>query len=104
MDLVAFVRGMQPHWCGGVIYSHSKVWVSYGIYWFTYLLSQQNNKCFLLEWLACDHGPQNHHKGHFFKKNKLSIDVWIVRIGQYLAETQLFATIWCKKKIKQLKI
>ncbi len=43
------------------------------------------------------------HKGHFFKIviyasseswiNKLSIDVWFVMIGQYLAEIQLFVNL-----------
>ncbi len=38
------------------------------------------------------------HKGKFFefeiyKINKLSIDVWFVRIGQYLAEIQLFENL-----------
>ncbi len=41
------------------------------------------------------------HKGHFFKNwdlyiiwiNKLSIDVWFVMIGQYLAEIQLFENL-----------
>ncbi len=35
--------------------------------------------------------------------NKLSIDVWFVRIGQYLAETQLFENLKseiCAKKSK----
>ncbi len=42
---------------------------------------------------------QNSHKGQFFeieiyiRINKLSIGVWFVRIGQYLAEIQLFE-IW----------
>ncbi len=43
------------------------------------------------------------HKGQFFETeiytsseswiNKLSIDVWFVRIGQYLAEIQLFENL-----------
>ncbi len=33
------------------------------------------------------------HKGTFFEINKLSIDVWFVRIGQYLAEIQLFENL-----------
>ncbi len=51
--------------------------------------------------MKCDPGPQN--KGTFFEIkiytlyeswiNKLSIDVWFVMIGQYLAEIQLFENL-----------
>ncbi len=30
---------------------------------------------------------------HYLKVNKLSIDVWFVRIGHYLAEIQLFENL-----------
>ncbi len=55
------------------------------------------------------------HKGKFFDieiytlyeswTNKLSIDVWFVRIGQYLAEMQLFENLESEgaKKIKILR-
>ncbi len=33
------------------------------------------------------------HKGNFFQLKKLSIDVWFVRIGEYLAEIQLFENL-----------
>ncbi len=33
------------------------------------------------------------HKGQFCEINKLSIDVWFVMIGQYLAEIQLFVNL-----------
>ncbi len=38
--------------------------------------------------MTLDH--KTSHKGPFFEINKLSIDVRFVRIGQYLAEIQLF--------------
>ncbi len=47
--------------------------------------------------MICDPGPQN--QSYFSKlrfihhMNKLSIDVWFVMIGQYLAEIQLFENI-----------
>ncbi len=44
--------------------------------------------------------PKTSHKGQFFLNwdiyiwiNKLSIDVWFVRIGQYLGEIQLFENL-----------
>ncbi len=47
--------------------------------------------------------PKTSHKGQFFKIeiytsyksviNKLYIDVWFIRIGQYLAEKQLFENL-----------
>ncbi len=40
--------------------------------------------------MTLDH--ETSHKGQF-KKNKLSIDVWFVMIGQYLAEIQLFENL-----------
>ncbi len=55
------------------------------------------------------------HKGKFFEIeiytsseswiNKLSIDVWFVRIGQYLSEIQLFENLESEgaKKIKILR-
>ncbi len=33
------------------------------------------------------------HKGQFCEINNLSIDVWFVMIGQYLAEIQLFVNL-----------
>ncbi len=52
---------------------------------------------------VCDPGPQNSHTGQFFENeistsseiwiNKLSIDFWFVRIGQYLAEIQLYENL-----------
>ncbi len=33
------------------------------------------------------------HKGLFLWINNLSIDVWFVRIGQYLSEMQLFENL-----------
>ncbi len=33
------------------------------------------------------------HMGHFFWINELSMDVWFVRIGQYLVEIQLFENL-----------
>ncbi len=54
-----------------------------------------------LSYVTLDHKIS--HKGRFFKIeiytsseswiNKLSIDVWFVRIGQYLAEIQLFENL-----------
>ncbi len=51
--------------------------------------------------MTLDH--KTSHKGNFFEIeiytsseswiNKLSIDVWIVTIGQYLAEIQLFENL-----------
>ncbi len=62
--------------------------------------------------LICDPGPQTSHKGQFLEIeiytsseswiNKLSIDVWFVRIG-YLSEIQLFENLeseGAKKKSK----
>ncbi len=52
--------------------------------------------------MTLDH--KTSHKCQFFKNinNKLSIDVWFVRIGQYLAEIQLFENLESEgaKKIK----
>ncbi len=45
-----------------------------------------------------DQGPS--HKGQSWI-NKLSVDVWFVRIGQYLAEIQLFK-IW-KLRVQKKK-
>ncbi len=42
-------------------------------------------------YVTLDH--KTSHKGHFLTEswiNTLSIDVWFIRIGQYLAEIQLF--------------
>ncbi len=62
-----------------------------------------------LAYVALDH--KTSHKGQFclnFWINNLSIDVWFVRIGQYLAQIQLFenlesegAKIKNKKKIEE---
>ncbi len=48
----------------------------------------------------CDPGPQNQPcvifflpKLRFIQIYKLSIDVWFDRIGQYLAEIQLFENV-----------
>ncbi len=42
--------------------------------------------------MTLDH--KTSHKGQFFELiNGLSIDVWFVRIGQYLAEIQLFENL-----------
>ncbi len=45
----------------------------------------------------CDPGPQTSHKGKFFKIEiytlMLSIDVWFVMTGQYLAKIQLFENL-----------
>ncbi len=35
----------------------------------------------------------DHKTSHKGRINKLSIDVWFVRIGQYLAEIQLFENL-----------
>ncbi len=59
-------------------------------------------ECYTLIWailyVTLDH--KTSHKGHFFNFeiwiswiNKLSIDVWFVMIGQYLAEIQLFENL-----------
>ncbi len=43
---------------------------------------------------VCDRGPQTRSWGSFFYWiNTLSIDLWFVRIGQYLAEIQLFENL-----------
>ncbi len=47
-----------------------------------------------LAYVALDH--KTSHKGQFFLNfwiNNLSIDVWFVRIGQYLAQIQLFENL-----------
>ncbi len=53
-------------------------------------LEHQISKCDTLE-------HKTSHKGQFwdeiYKMNKLSIDIWFVRIGQYLAEIQLFENL-----------
>ncbi len=63
-----------------------------------------------MPYVTLDH--KTSYKGTFFKIeiytsseiwiNKLSIDVWFVRIGQYLAEIQLFEILEseCAKKSK----
>ncbi len=53
--------------------------------------------------LICDPNHKTSHKDQFFEIeiytsseswiNKLSIDVWFVMIGQYLAEIQLFGDL-----------
>ncbi len=43
-----------------------------------------------------DPGPQNQSQGSILNSNwinNLSIDVWVVMIGQYLAEIQLFENL-----------
>ncbi len=52
--------------------------------------------------MTLDH--KTSHKGQFF--NQLSIDVWFVMIGQYLAEIQLFENLESEgaKKSKYEKI
>ncbi len=54
----------------------------------------------MLPWPRLDH--KTSHKGNFFKNiftatdswiNKLSIYAWFVKIGQYLAEIQLFENL-----------
>ncbi len=61
----------------------------------------EENENMIQMFSICDTGPQN--KGQFFKIeiyasseswiNKLSIDVWFVRTGQYLGEIQLFENL-----------
>ncbi len=46
----------------------------------------ETNECVTL-----DH--KSSHKGQLHEINKLSIDVWFVWIGQYLAEIQLFENL-----------
>ncbi len=48
-------------------------------------------------YVTLDH--KTSHKGQLWI-NKLSVDVWFVRIGQYLAEMQLFGNLEseCAKK------
>ncbi len=41
--------------------------------------------------MTLDH--KTSRKAQFFKINNLSIDVWFVMIGQYLAEIQLFVNL-----------
>ncbi len=41
--------------------------------------------------MTLDH--KTSHKGKSLEINKLSIDVWFVMIGQYLAEIQLFENL-----------
>ncbi len=67
----------------------------------------------LSSFVTLDH--KTSHKGQFFKIemytsseswiNKLSINVWFVRMGQYLAEIQLFENLESEgaKKIKILR-
>ncbi len=43
--------------------------------------------------IICDPGQQNQLYGSISLINKLSIDTWFVRIGQYLAEIQLFENL-----------
>ncbi len=42
---------------------------------------------------VCYPGPQKAIRVIFFQLNKLSIDVWFVRMGEYLAEIQLFENL-----------
>ncbi len=44
-----------------------------------------------LIYVTLDH--KTSHKVSFFYINKLSIDVWFVRTGQYLTEIELFENI-----------
>ncbi len=56
-------------------------------------------KCYIhIKYVTLEH--KTSHKGQFFEIeiyikliNKLSIDVWFVMIGQYLAEIQLFVNL-----------
>ncbi len=62
----------------------------------------------------CDPGPQKPHKCKFFEIevyvsseswiDNLSIDVWFVMIGQYLAEIQLFENLESEGAKKNLNI
>ncbi len=62
--------------------------------------------------MTLDH--KTSHKCQFFEieiytsseswLNKLSIDVWFVRIGQYLAEIQLFENLESEKNLNTEKI
>ncbi len=67
-------------------------------------ISSLLNKSIFPKWInKFDPGPQTSHKGHFLKTeiyisseiwiNKLFIGIWFVRIGQYLAEIQLFENL-----------
>ncbi len=68
--------------------------------------------CKYLLYVTLDH--KTSHKGQFFEMeiytsserwiNKLSIDVWFISIGQYLAEIQLFENLESEGANKNLNI
>ncbi len=67
------------------------------------VINLQSSKSFFKQTLYVTLDQKNSHKGQFSEIeiyttseswiNKLSIDVWFVMIGQYLAEIQLFENL-----------